>query len=146
MSVNVKEKPTNFVVFDFFGCKFRHPPPPPPSQFQDNQIRDIASSSNIFEHFKFSKMLEEETISQISGFCDCDVENWVTKIAAKKIELTFLIFSVAIFVTQFLPSQSQDPRICDIVSSSNIFGNLPITIARPSNLRYCVFVKQFWEF
>ncbi len=48
----------------------------------------------------------------------------MTKIAAEKIENVSLIFSAAIFVTQFPPSQSQDPRICDIASSSNIFENL----------------------
>ncbi len=50
--------------------------------------------------------------------------NWMTKIRAEKIELTFSIFSTAIFVTQF---------------SS-------IASVKPSNSRYCVFVKQFENF
>ncbi len=113
MLVNVKEKPTDFVVvFDFFGRNSSHslPPPPPPSQAQDNRICDIASSSNIFENFKFSKMLDKDAISRIWEFWDCDGGklddenrgdggNWVTKIAPDKIALTFSIFSVTIFVT-----------------------------------------------
>ncbi len=90
---------------------------------------------------KFSKTLDEDTISRIRASCDCDRGNWETKIASKKIKRTFSIFSAAIFVTQFPPSRSQDPQIHNIVSSSNIFENLPIAIAGPSNLRYCVFVS-----
>ncbi len=41
---------------------------------------------------KFSKMLDEDTILRIQQSCDCDGRNWVMKIAAKKIELTFSIF------------------------------------------------------
>ncbi len=46
------------------------------------------------------------------------------------------------------PLQSQNPWIHNIVSSSssNSFENLPIAITGSSNSRYCVFVKQFWEF
>ncbi len=43
---------------------------PLPSQSQDPRIRNIVSSSNIFENFKFSKMLDENAISQIPGSCD----------------------------------------------------------------------------
>ncbi len=48
---------------------------------------------------------------------------------SEKIENVGLIFSTAIFVP-FPPTSpsSQDPRICDDESSSNIFGNLLITI------------------
>ncbi len=58
-------------VFDFFGRNFCHPVPPP-SQLQDPRIRNIASSSNIFEYLKFSKTFEEDAISRIRGSCDCD--------------------------------------------------------------------------
>ncbi len=44
----------------------------PLSQSQDPQIRDIASSSNIFENLKFSKMFDEDAISPIRGYYDCD--------------------------------------------------------------------------
>ncbi len=92
---------------------------------------------------KYSKILDEGTILWIQVSCYCDGGNWMTKITGEKIELTFLIFSDAIFFTQFphrnrrilefailrlrltflriYPSQSQDPQICDIVSSSNSF-------------------------
>ncbi len=46
-------------------------------------------------------MLDEDTKSQIRVSCDCDGGNWVIKIMAEKIVLTFSIFSAAIFVTQF---------------------------------------------
>ncbi len=95
-------------VFNFFCRDFRH------------RISPI----NSFENFKFSKMLDEDTISRIRGSCDCDGENWVTKITAKKMKNVSSIFSAAIFVTQLLPSQLLDPRIHDIASSSNIFENL----------------------
>ncbi len=65
---------------------------------------------------KFSKLLDEDTISQIRGSWDYDGGNWVTKIAARKIELTFSIFSAAIYITQFSPLQSQDPEIRNIAS------------------------------
>ncbi len=75
MVVNVKKKPPEFVVFDFFGRNFHHPLPPlPPSQSQDPRIHDIASSSNTFENFKFSKILNEDAISRIRESCDCDGE------------------------------------------------------------------------
>ncbi len=41
--------------------------------------------------------------------------NWVTKITAEKIKNVSSIFSATIFVTQFPPLQSQDPRIRNIV-------------------------------
>ncbi len=37
-------------------------------------------------------MLDEDTISQIRGSCDCDGGNWITKIVAKKIENVGLFF------------------------------------------------------
>ncbi len=92
----------------FFGRDFRHP----------------FSPINSFKNLKFSKIFGEYTILQIRGSCDCDGENWVMKIAPEKIENISLIFSAVIFVTQFPPLQSQDPRLCDIASSSNIFENL----------------------
>ncbi len=85
---------------------------------------------------KFSKMFDEDSIAQIRGSCDdCDggvcVGGWVTKIAFEKIKPTFSIFLAAVrffrlrFSSPNFPlSQSQDPRIRDIVSSSNIFENL----------------------
>ncbi len=75
---------------------------------------------------KLSKMLDENTILRIRGSCDCDGGEigWQkSKIAAEKIENVSSIFSAAIFVTQFPPSQSQDPRIRDIASLFNIFEN-----------------------
>ncbi len=57
--------------------------------------------------------------------------NWMTKIAAEKIENVSLIFSN--------PSQSpQDPRIYDIESSSYIFRNLlsAISNSRVPRLRW----------
>ncbi len=47
----------------------------------------------------------------------------MTKFAAKKIKLTFSIFSTTIFITQFPP----------------------IAIAGSSNSQYCIFVQHFWE-
>ncbi len=44
----------------------------PPSQSQNHRIRNIASSSNIFENLKFSKMFDEDAISRIRGSGDCD--------------------------------------------------------------------------
>ncbi len=77
MAVDVKEKPTDFVVFDFFRLQFLSSasPPPTPSQSQDPRIRDIASLSNVFKNFKFSKMLDEDAISRIRESCDCDGGN-----------------------------------------------------------------------
>ncbi len=61
----------------------------------------------------------------------------------------FNFFLATIFITQFPPSQSQDSWIRDIVSLSNIFEILPITIAGPSNSRYRVFISfenfKFWK-
>ncbi len=54
----------------------------------------------------------------------------MTKIAPKKIENVGLIFLDAIFVIPPPPLQSsQDPQICDIESSSIIFGNLLVAIS-----------------
>ncbi len=78
----------------FFGCNFRHPLPPPPSQLQDPRIRDIASSSNIFENFKFSKMLDKDAISWIWGSCDCDGGKLDDKNCGWKNRKCRLIFSV----------------------------------------------------
>ncbi len=47
----------------------------PPSQSQDPQICDIASSSNIFENLKFSKMFDDSML-RIRGSCSCDWEGW----------------------------------------------------------------------
>ncbi len=119
--------------------------PPLPSQLQDPRICNIASSSNISENFKFSKLF---AISLIWGPCDrkfedpamiakrmgeC-VDGWVTKIATKKNKPTFLIFLATIFVTQFPPITIAVPRmrlhqtilriwIRNIASSSNNFKN-----------------------
>ncbi len=60
------------------------------------------------------------------------------KIATKKIESTFSISLAAIFVIQFLPSQLQDPRICNIASSSNIFENF--------NFQKCLTKTQYCQF
>ncbi len=57
--------------FRFFRPRFSSPNFPP-SQSQDFRIRDIASSSKIFENLKFSKILDEDTISRIRGVCSCD--------------------------------------------------------------------------
>ncbi len=108
-------------VFDFFGRDFHHTPPP--------TLIIIAGPSNsrycVFEGpgivmSKFPKMFEEDSISRIRGsWDDCDrggEGGWVTKIAAEKIEPMFFIFSSTIYVTQFPPSQSQDTRICNIMS------------------------------
>ncbi len=92
-------------------------------------------------------MLDEDLMSWIPGSCNCDDGgDWVTKIAAKKIELWLKKSktSVRFFQPQFLslnlipfPSQSlQDPRICDIELSSNIFWNLLITVAEPLKKQY----------
>ncbi len=72
-----KKKSVDFLVFNFFQPQFSSSTPPPlphkkKSQSQDPQIRNIATSSNIFENSKFSKMLDKDAILQIQGSCDCD--------------------------------------------------------------------------
>ncbi len=57
--------------------------------------------------------------------------------SAEKIGNVSSILSTLIFVNQFLPSQLQDPQICDIVSSSNIFENLFLIFSS------MIFVIQF---
>ncbi len=47
----------------------------------------IVSLFNIFENFKFSKMLDEAEISRIRGSCNCEWgggKEWVMKIETKK--------------------------------------------------------------
>ncbi len=66
-------------VFDFFDCDFCHLSAP------------YRNRSTIkFENFKFSKMFDEDAISQIRGSCYCDGgrEEWVMKIAAKKSKMS----------------------------------------------------------
>ncbi len=94
----------------------------------------------------FSKMLDEYTILRIRGSCNCNGEFGWQKSWPKILYWCFRFFQPRFSSPNFPSSQSQNPQICDIVSSSNIFENLPITITEPSNLQYCVFVKQFWEF
>ncbi len=70
-------------------------------------------------------MFDEDLISRIRGSSTMIVwRGGEREIAGEKIKPPLLIFSDTIFVIQFPPSQSQDPRIHDIVSSSNIFENL----------------------
>ncbi len=64
--IATKKIELTFLIF------FSHPVPPPPSQLQGPRICDIASSFNIFENLKFTKMFNEDAISRIRGSCDCD--------------------------------------------------------------------------
>ncbi len=50
--------------FNFFGRDFYHPIPPPPLQTQDPSIRNIVSSSNIFENSQ--KVWRRHTITNLS--------------------------------------------------------------------------------
>ncbi len=71
-------------VFNFFWPQFLSSSFPP-SQSQDPQICDIASSSNIFENLKFSKMFDKDAIPRIRRSCNCGgVGEWITKIVAEK--------------------------------------------------------------
>ncbi len=86
------------------------------------------------------------------------IGNWVTKITAKKSKML-----VRFFQSRFSsPNHSHTPttlphcnhhRTLDGRWKSHrknwkrcIFENLPIVIAGPSNSRYWIFVKHFWEF
>ncbi len=51
-------------------------------------------------NLKFSKILDEDTISWIQGSCNCDGEKLSDKIADKKIENVSLIFLATIFITE----------------------------------------------
>ncbi len=111
--------------FRFFRPQFSSSTRPPPNhklQSQDPRIHVIASSSNIFENFNFSKILDEDAISRIREFCDCsgrkqddenrgrknlkqilktiDRRNRVTKIMAEKIEnIGFSSFEILTYIT-----------------------------------------------
>ncbi len=67
----------------FFSCDFRYAPPLAYSHRNCGTLElDIAMS-------KFPKMFDEDSISRIRGSCDCEGggEEWMTKIAVKKIRL-----------------------------------------------------------
>ncbi len=139
--------------FRFFPPRLSLPPPPLPLQSQDPQIRDIASSSNSFENLKLSKLFDEDAISRIRWSCDwdekipnmfdtdlipqirescadCKMEGRVCGLLGdenrgwKNQTNIFDFFRLRFSSTKFPPSQSQDPRICDIASSTNSFENL----------------------
>ncbi len=135
-----------------------YPTPLPPST-----IAIIAEPSNLrywvfIKHFrKFTHHNRgnlEDAISQIRVSCDCDGErggNWMMKISAKKLKTSvwffWLRFSSLNFTHTPFPQlqSSQHPRIRDIESSSNIFGNLLITIAGLSKTQYANSrVPQLW--
>ncbi len=105
-----------------------------------------------FQNLIFSKCLTKTQYREFEDPAIVMGGNWVMKIVAEKIENVSSIFLATIFVTEFPPLQLQDPEIRDIVYSSNILRICfqffshdfchpisPITIAGPSNLRYCVF-------
>ncbi len=71
-------------VSDFFDHNFCHPLHSHPITIAGPWIRNIASSSNIFENFKFSKMLDKDAISIAMGGGGRGGRNWMTKIAAEK--------------------------------------------------------------
>ncbi len=66
-------RPTSLkICFQFFWSQFSSSNLPP-LQSQGPRIRDIASSSEIFENLKFSKMFDEDAILRIRRSCDWDV-------------------------------------------------------------------------
>ncbi len=66
MAVNVKKKPTDFVVFDFFGHNFRQPLPPPfPITIAGPLNLQYCVFIKHFWKFLNSKMLDEDTNSRV---------------------------------------------------------------------------------
>ncbi len=153
MSVNLKEKLANFVVWKHFAYRkqgyFLMLCVCGPVCHTSGQKTFFCDSLPTFLIFSATIFVTHSSLSQdprrhnITNFSVLRLQggNWVMKIAAEKIELTFSIFSAAIFVTPTPSQSSQNLQICDIESSSNIFENLPIGIAGPSNSQYCVFVE-----
>ncbi len=119
MAVNVKEKPTDFVVSNFFRVQFL-------SSTSPHYNRRTLKFAILHLRQTFLKILNSQKCwtktqyRELRGSCDCDRGNWVTKISAKKIKLKFSIFF------------------------SRHFHHLisPVIIAGSSNLRYCVVVQQ----
>ncbi len=74
---------------------------------------------------KFSKLLNDDTILRIQGSCDCDEGKLGERNCGwKNRKCQFDVFQLRFLSPNFPPSQSQDLRICNLVSSSNIFENL----------------------
>ncbi len=140
MSVNFKEKPANFVIFDFFRPQFSTSslPPPPPSHEFEGPV--IAMGEIGWRKLRPKKL---KTISQKCWkkrqYCkfDCPAialgeigwkksllgEIGWKKSLPKKSNWSFRLFQPR-FLSPYIPSsQSLDPRIRDFVSSSNIFDN-----------------------
>ncbi len=145
MSVNIKENPGDFIIFDFFWSQFSLlTPPPSQSQMQDPRICNIVSLSNIFENSKLN-VGQRHNITN-SRILQLRWEgNWATKIAVEKIKpqlkkSKFCHFDF--FCRDFCYSTllAPPPSIAIIAGSSNSpywvfvkhFENLPITIAGPS--------------
>ncbi len=151
MLVNVNEKPTNFVIFEFFGRNFRHllhTPPPLHHNCRTIEFAILRLHQTFLQIFNSQKCWTKTLYPKFKGPAIAMGEIGWRKLRLKKSNWPIQFFQPWFSSPKSpLPqSQSQDSRFCDIVSSSNIFENLHNAIARPTNLRYCVFFKQFWEF
>ncbi len=92
MLKNVKEKPTDFVVFYFFECNFRHPPPPNCNREFEGPA--IAMGGGKLDDKNLDRKNRKQILKTVDG------GNWATKIMARKIKDVGSIFLVAIFITQ----------------------------------------------
>ncbi len=89
MSVNIKEKPTNFVVFDFFWTQFLSSTHPSPSHCRTLKL------AKLHLHQTFLKILNSQKCWTKTQYCEFEDPglamegNWMTKIVTKKIENKF---------------------------------------------------------
>ncbi len=83
MSVNVKEKPADFVVFDFFGRNFCHPPPHHYRRTFKFEILLLRQTFNL------QKCWTKTQYCEFAGPATAMEGNWMTKIVAEKIEYKF---------------------------------------------------------
>ncbi len=150
MSVNVKEKPANFVIFNFFGHNNFHHPLPPPSQSRirgdcdcdrgilDNKNHCRKNQNQIFKNVGRRHNIANSRVLQLRWEKlrdkNCGWKNW-TDIPIFQLrfsssnfppsqsqDLEFAILCRPTFL-RIYPSQAQDPRIRDVASSSNSFEN-----------------------
>ncbi len=187
-----KKNPTNFVVFDFFGCNFRHPLPP--HNYRTIEFTIFRLRQTFFKIVNSQKHWTKTQYGEFEGAAIAMWGNWRTKIAAaiamgeigwrkslpKKSNWRLRFFSrdfrhpiSPITIAGFAILRLRQ-TVLRILNSKNCWwGKLvdenhdrknwkrqfdffsrdfcqpppPITIiAGPSNSRYWIFIKHFWEF